>query len=65
MDNKQALGYMLLSCEQFGYTKNQMKEIYREMYWQFDLKTEEEAEEKDMNIIIPLMKMINKKSGLI
>lgn len=46
MDNKQALGYMLLACKRLGYTKEQAEKLYREMYYQFDMKTEEEAEEQ-------------------
>lgn len=45
MDNKQALGYMLLACKEIGYTKEQARELYRSMYYQFDVKTEDEAEE--------------------
>lgn len=45
LDNKQALGYMLLACKELGYTKEQARELYRAMYLQFDMKTEEEAEE--------------------
>ena len=48
MDNKQALGYMLLACKELGYTKEQAEKLYREMYYQFDMKTEEEAEEQGL-----------------
>lgn len=44
MDNRQAIGYMLLACKKLGYTKDQVRELYREMYFEFDFKTEEEAE---------------------
>lgn len=46
MDNNQALGYMLLACQQLGYTKEQARKLYAAMYFAFDVKTEEEAEEK-------------------
>lgn len=46
MDNRQAIGYMLLACKKLGYTKEQARAVYREMYWEFDFKTEEEAEEQ-------------------
>lgn len=44
MDNRQALGYMLLACKQLGFTKEQTRELYRAMYYEFDMKTEVEAE---------------------
>lgn len=44
MDNRQAIGYMLLACERLGYSKEQVKQLYREMYYLFDIKTESEAE---------------------
>lgn len=37
---------MLLACKRLGYTKEQAEKLYREMYYQFDMKTEEEAEEQ-------------------
>lgn len=46
MDNRQAIGYMLLACKNLGYTYEQARALYREMYSEFDLKTEEEAEER-------------------
>lgn len=46
MDNNEALGYMLLACKELGYTKEQARKLYREMYYQFDVKTEAEAEQK-------------------
>jgi hypothetical protein len=46
MDNRQALGYMLLACQRLGYSKEQARELYREMYYVFDIYTEEEAEKK-------------------
>lgn len=45
MDNRQALGYMLLACKKLNLPKEQVRELYRQMYWEFDFKTEEEAEE--------------------
>jgi len=46
MDNKQATGYMLLACKNAGLDKETIKKLYGEMYWLFDMKTEEEAEEQ-------------------
>lgn len=48
MDNKQAIGYMLLACKEVGLEREIVKKLYREMYLQFDLKTEEEASEKGL-----------------
>ncbi|MBT2289581.1 hypothetical protein J7E73_10640 [Paenibacillus albidus] len=45
MDNRQALGYMLLACKQAGLDKATTKKLYGQMYWQFDFKSEAEAEE--------------------
>ncbi|MCS0543543.1 hypothetical protein NXY55_26585 [Aeromonas veronii] len=44
MDNRQAIGYMLLACKQLGYSKDQARKLLGVMYCMFDLKTEEEAE---------------------
>lgn len=44
MDNKQALGYMLLACKEAGLDHETTKQLYKEMYYQFDVKTESEAE---------------------
>lgn len=46
MDNYQAIGYMLLACKEAGYTKEQAREIYKNMYYMFDMKTEAEAEKQ-------------------
>jgi hypothetical protein len=46
VDNNQALGYMLLACKELGYTKEQARELYKAMYYQFDMKTEGEAEKQ-------------------
>jgi hypothetical protein len=46
MDNRQAIGYMLLACKRLGYTKERTRELFGEMYYLFDIYTEEEAEEK-------------------
>lgn len=45
MDNRQALGYMLLACKRLNLDKEQVQELFREMHTEFDFKTEEEAEE--------------------
>ena len=46
VDNNQALGYMLLACKEVGMDKEQVRLLIREMYFQFDMKTEEEAEKQ-------------------
>lgn len=46
MDNRQAIGYMLMACKEVGLSKEDAKMLFREMYYQFDLKTPDEAEEK-------------------
>lgn len=47
MDNNQALGYMLCACEALGIKdKEFVRKLQREMYFQFDVKTESEAEKK-------------------
>lgn len=46
MNNRQAIGYMLLACKQLGYSKPEARKLFREMYSLFDLKTEEEAEKQ-------------------
>lgn len=46
MNNDQALGYMLLACKELGYTKEQAKDLYKAMYYHFDIKTEKEAEKQ-------------------
>lgn len=46
MDNRQAIGYMLLACQKAGFNKETAEKLYGEMYWLFDLKTENEAEQQ-------------------
>jgi hypothetical protein len=46
MDNRQALGYMLLACKRAGLSKEETRKLLGEMYYLFDIKTEEEAEEQ-------------------
>lgn len=46
MYNRQAIGYMLLACKEIGLDKDTAKKLYGAMFWQFDMKTEEEAEEQ-------------------
>jgi hypothetical protein len=46
MRNDQAIGYMLLACKAEGMGRDQVKRLVSEMYYLFDTKTEEEAEEK-------------------
>jgi hypothetical protein len=45
MDNRQALGYMLLACKDIELDKETIKKLKKAMYFEFDMKTEEEAEE--------------------
>lgn len=44
MDNRQAIGYMLLAAKGVGFDKETTKKLYSEMYYLFDIKTEDEAE---------------------
>lgn len=47
MDNKQAIGYMLCACEALGVKdKDFIRKLQKEMSYQFDVKTEDEAEKK-------------------
>jgi len=46
MDNRQAIGYMLLAVKNVGLDKETAKKLFGEMYYLFDIKTEEEAEEQ-------------------
>lgn len=46
MDNRQAIGYMLLACKRSGMTTKQTQKLYSEMYYLFDIKAEEEAEQQ-------------------
>lgn len=48
MNNSQALGYMLLACHKTGLPKDVAYKVYGEMYYMFDMKTEEEAEEQGL-----------------
>jgi len=45
MEKGQALGYMLLACKRLGYSKEEARKVYEEMYQVFDLMSEDEAEE--------------------
>jgi hypothetical protein len=44
MTNRQAIGYMLLACKKANLEKEAVKKLFQEMYWEFDLKSEIEAE---------------------
>ncbi len=46
MDNRQAVGYMLMACKELGLSKEDAKKLYGEMHYQFDINTPDEAEEK-------------------
>lgn len=46
MYNREAIGYMLLAARKIGLSKDVVKKMYSEMYYLFDVKTEEEAEEQ-------------------
>ena len=46
MQNREAIGYMLVACEKLNIDKNTAKKIMAEMYYQFDILTEEEADER-------------------
>ncbi|WP_227938828.1 hypothetical protein [Alkalihalobacillus deserti] len=45
MTNRQAIGYMLLACKKANLEKETVRKLFQEMYWEFDLKTVEEAQE--------------------
>lgn len=45
MTNEQAIGYLLLACKEQGLDKETTRRLYGSMYFQFDMKTEEEAVE--------------------
>lgn len=49
MNNRQAIGYMLLAMDRAGFSKEDMKKVFSEMYYLFDIKTEDEAEEQGFN----------------
>lgn len=49
MDNRQALGYMLLACKSNNIEINIVKNIFRSMCCLFDVKTEDEAESQGFN----------------
>jgi hypothetical protein len=46
MTNREAIGYLLLACKELNLDKETVKSLRRAMYWQFDMKTEAEAEEQ-------------------
>lgn len=46
MDNHQAIGYMLLACKEIGLDEKTVSKLYKNMYWQFGMKTETEAEKQ-------------------
>ncbi|WP_194709686.1 hypothetical protein [Radiobacillus deserti] len=46
MTNRQAIGYMMLAAKEIGLDKETLKKLFGAMYWQFDMKTEGEAEEQ-------------------
>lgn len=46
MDNRQAIGYLLLACKELGMSKEEAQKLYGAMYGAFDMKTEEEAEQQ-------------------
>ena len=45
MNDKVILGYLLLACKQLNYTKNEARDLLREMSILMVTKTDEEAEE--------------------
>lgn len=46
MTNSEAIGYMLLAAKEVGLDKETTRKLYGSMYWQFDMKTEDEAHEQ-------------------
>lgn len=49
MTNRQAIGYLLLAAKEIGLDKEKTKKLFGAMYWQFDMKTEDEAEEQGLD----------------
>jgi hypothetical protein len=46
MNNRQAIGYLLVACKEAELDKETIKKLRNAMYHLFDVKTEEEAEEQ-------------------
>lgn len=46
MTNREAIGYMLLACRELEYSKEQVKALFSKMYFLFDIKCEDEAEQQ-------------------
>lgn len=46
MNNREAIGYMLLACKDLKLDKETIIKLRSKMYYHFDVKTEEEAEEQ-------------------
>lgn len=46
MTNREAIGYMLLACKELDLDKEMARKMYGKMYYMFDIKTEDEAEEQ-------------------
>ena len=44
MTNREALGNMLLACKEVGLDKETVRKLRNSMYYQYDIKTEDEAE---------------------
>jgi chromosomal replication initiation ATPase DnaA len=46
LDRRQALGYFFLACNEGNVPNDTINEIYKNMCWQFDRKTPEDAEKE-------------------
>lgn len=44
--NNASLGYVILGAEKLGYSENQIQELVRAIYHEFDMKTVDEAKNK-------------------
>jgi chromosomal replication initiation ATPase DnaA len=49
LDKRQALGYFFLACKEANLPKDSVTELYKNICWQFDLKSPEEAEKQGYN----------------
>jgi hypothetical protein len=61
MDNRQAMGYMLLVCKELNLDKETFKKIRGEVHHNFDVYTEEQTEEKGN--LFDNMDLVNQKGN--
>jgi hypothetical protein len=51
MTNNEAIGYTAIAMKELGFTKEQIEKVTNEMYYQFDTKTEQEADDHRRHIL--------------